>query len=65
MAYFDKDKRLICPNCHKSYGIGLVWSGGSSYFGNYEEDFVCTLCNCEFTVKYKVDDVVITEEGRK
>lgn len=63
MAWFDKDKRLVCPNCHKSEGVELVWSGGDSYFGNHEEDFVCGLCKCEFTAKYKICDIEICVEG--
>lgn len=65
MAWFDKNNRLVCPNCHKSEGVGLVWSGGSSYFGKHEEDFVCDLCKCEFTAIYKVADIKIIEEGEK
>jgi ribosomal protein S27AE len=65
MSYFDKNKRLVCPNCHKSEGVGLVWSGGSSYFGQHEEDFVCGLCKCEFTAKYKVEEIIVVEEGKK
>ena len=65
MPYFDKNKRLICPNCHKSDGVGLVWTGGSSYFGMHEEDFVCGLCNCEFTAKYKVEEIIVVQEGKK
>lgn len=65
MSYFDKNKRLVCPNCHKSDGVGLVWAGGSSYFGQHEEDFVCCLCRCEFTVKYKIEEIVVGEEDKK
>lgn len=65
MAWFDKNKRLVCPNCHKSEGVALVWSGGSSYFGQHEEDFVCDLCKCEFTAVYKVEGIKIIEEGEK
>lgn len=65
MAWFDSKKRLVCPNCHKSDGVGLVWSGGSCYFGQHEEDFVCGLCKCEFTVKYKVAEIITVEEGQK
>ena len=65
MAWFDTNKRIVCPNCHKSEGVALVWSGGSSYFGNHEEDFVCGLCKCEFTAVYKVTDIKIIEEGEK
>lgn len=65
MAWFDNNKRLVCPNCHKSDGVGLVWSGGSSYFGDHEEDFVCGLCNCEFTAKYKVVDIITIVEGKQ
>ena len=64
MPYFDKNKRLVCPNCHKSEGVALVWSGGSCYFGGHEEDFVCGLCNCEFTAKYKVEEIIVVE-GKK
>ena len=65
MAWFDSNKRLVCPNCHKSDGVALVWSGGSSYFGQHEEDFTCVLCKCDFTVKYKVAGVVTAEEEQK
>lgn len=65
MAWFDNNKRLVCPNCHKSEGVALVWSGGSSYFGGHEEDFVCGLCKCEFTAVYKVADIKIIGEGEK
>lgn len=65
MAWFDSNKRLVCPNCHKSNGVALVWSGGSSYFGDHEEDFVCGLCKCGFTAKYKVTEIIIVEEGQK
>ena len=65
MTCFDSNKRLVCPNCHKSEGVGLVWSGGSSYFGDHEEDFVCGLCKCEFTAKYKVAEIITVEEGQK
>lgn len=65
MAWFDNKKRLVCPNCHKSDGVGLVWSGGSCYFGQHEQDFVCGLCKSEFTVKYKVAEIITVEEGQK
>lgn len=65
MAWFDSNKRLVCPNCHKSEGIERVWSGGSSYFGNHQEDFECSLCKCVFTAVYKVADIKIIEEGEK
>lgn len=65
MAWFDSNKRLVCPNCHKSDGVGLVWSGGSCYFGQHEEDFVCNLCKCEFTAIYKVADIITVEEGQR
>ena len=65
MPWFDSNKRLVGPNCHKSDGVGLVWSGGSSYFGDHEEDFVCGLCKCEFTAKYKVVDIITIVEGQK
>lgn len=62
---YDINKRLVCPNCNKSDGVGSVWSGGNSYFGIYEEDFVCSLCKCEFTAVYKVADIKIIEKGEK
>lgn len=65
MAWFDSNKRLVCPNCHKSDGVALVWSGGSCYFGDHEEDFVCGLCKCEFTAIYKVTDIITIQEGQK
>lgn len=65
MNWFDKNNYLVCPNCHKSEGVGLVWSGGNTYFGNREEDFVCELCECEFTGVYKMVDIKITQEGKK
>lgn len=65
MAWFDNHKLLVCPNCHKSEGVGLVWSGGNSYRGDHEEDFVCGLCKCEFTVVYKVADIKIIKEGER
>lgn len=60
---FDINRRLVCPNCHKSEGVALVWSGGDKYYGKQEDDFVCDLCKCEFTVVYKIDGIKITEEG--
>lgn len=65
MAWFDNNKRLVCPNCHKSEGVALVWSGGNSYSGIHEEDFACGLCKCEFTAVYKVSNVLIIEKGEK
>ena len=65
MDWFDNNKRLVCPNCHKSDGVALVWSGGNSYFGMHEQDFVCGLCGCGFTAVYKVADIKIVEEGEK
>lgn len=65
MTWFDNNKRLVCPNCHKSDDVYLVWSGGDSYFGKHKEDFVCGLCKCEFTAVYKVADIKIIEEGEK
>ena len=65
MAWFDKNNRLICPNCHKSDGVALVWSGGDNHRGMHEDDFVCGLCKCEFTAVYKVADIKIIEEGEK
>lgn len=65
MAWFDKNNRLVCPNCHKSEGVGLVWSGGDNHRGMHEDDFVCGLCGCEFTAVYKVADIKIIEEGEK
>lgn len=65
MDWFDNNKRLVCPNCYKSDGIALVWSGGNSYFGMHEQDFVCGLCGCGFTAVYKVEDIKIVEEGEK
>lgn len=65
MAWFDSNKRLVCPNCHKSNGVELVWSGGASCFGMHEEVFACGLCKCEFTAVYKVADIKIIEEGEK
>ena len=62
MSWFDNNKRLVCPNCHKSEGVSLVWSGGSSYFGQHEEDFVCCSCRCEFTAIYKVIEIK-TQKG--
>lgn len=63
--WYDINKRLLCPNCHKSEGVALVWSGGNSYSGKHEEDFVCGSCMCEFTAVYKVEGIKITEEGEK
>ena len=65
MAWFDSNKRLVCPNCHKSDGVDFVWSVGSGYFGMHEEGFVCGLCKCEFTAVYKVADIKIVEGGEK
>lgn len=63
MAWFDKNNCLVCPNCHKSEGVALVWSGGNGYRGHHEEDFECGICKCYFTVKYKVVDIEIIQEG--
>jgi hypothetical protein len=60
---YDINRRLVCPNCHKSEGVGLVWSGGDSYFGKHEQDFECELCKCEFTAVYMVKEIKIIEEG--
>ena len=65
LPWYDINKRLMCPCCHKSEGVALVWSGGDSYFGKHEEDFVCGLCNCEFSAVYKVEGIKIVEEGEK
>ena len=65
MAWFDKNKYLICPNCHQSKNVHFVWAGGDGYRGNYEEDFICGSCGCEFTAVYKVVDIKITETGEK
>lgn len=65
MAWFDKNHRLVCPNCHKPEGIDLVWTGGANHFGKHEDDFVCSLCKCEFTAVYQVVDVKIIEEGER
>lgn len=63
MAWFNKNKELICPNCHRSDGLLLVWSGGDNHRGMHEDDFVCNLCKCEFTAKYKICDIEICVEG--
>lgn len=65
MAWFDSNKNLVCPNCHKSEGVALVWSGGNSSRGMHEQDFVCGLCKCEFTAVYKIADIITITEGEK
>ena len=65
MAWFDKNHRLVCPNCHKSEGVGLGGWRGVNQRGKHEDDFVCGLCKCEFTAVYQVADVKIIEEGEK
>lgn len=65
MAWFDKNNELVCPICHKSEGVALVWSGGDNHRGKHEDDFICVSCKCEFTAVYKVVDIKIVEEGEK
>ena len=65
MAWFDKNNCLVCPNCHKSEGVALVWSGGNAYHGQHEKDFECGLCKCYFTVKYKIADIEIIQGENK
>lgn len=64
-AWFDINHRLRCPNCNKSEGVALVWSGGNYNCGRHEDDFVCGLCKCEFTAVYRVKCLKIIEEGEK
>lgn len=64
-AWFDLNHQLRCPNCNKSEGVALVWSGGDNHRGKHEDDFVCGLCKCEFTTVYKVEGIEIIEEGEK
>ena len=65
MAWFDKDKYIICPNCHKSKNVHAVWSGGDGYRGAYEEDFICGSCECVFAAVYEVKGLEIIGEGDK
>jgi hypothetical protein len=65
LPWFDINKLLMCPNCRKSEGLALVWSGGDNHRGRHEDDFVCGLCNCEFTAVYKIEGIDIIEEGEK
>lgn len=65
LPWFDINKNLICPNCHKSEGVALVWSGGNNLRGRHEDDFVCGLCKCEFTAVYRIEGIKIIEEGEK
>jgi hypothetical protein len=63
--WFDINHLLRCPNCNKSEGVALVWSGGDNHRGKHEDDFVCGLCKCEFTAVYMVKGIEIIEEGEK
>ena len=63
--WFDINHNLRCPNCNKSEGVALVWSGGDNHRGKHEDDFVCNLCKCEFTVVHTVKCIEIIEEGEK
>ena len=62
---YDANKRLVCPCCHTSESVELVWTGGSNHFGKHEDDFVCGFCACEFTAVYEVVGIEIIEEGGK
>ena len=65
MDWFDNNRRLVCPNCHKSDGVSLIWAGGLSHFGQHEEDFICSLCKCEFTAKYKITEIIAFRKEQK
>lgn len=65
MAWFDNNKRLMCPCCHKPEGVRLVRSRGDNHYNKHENNFVCRLCQCEFTVEYRVWGIEIIEEGEK
>ena len=65
MAWFDKHKRLICPNCHKSEGLVLECSDGDNIRGQHEDVFSCDLCKCVFVAVYKVKGIEIIGKEKK
>lgn len=64
LPWFDINKRLMCPYCHKSDGVAFVWSDGDSYLGKHEDGFLCIFCKREFTAVYKVEGIKIIGEKK-
>lgn len=65
MSWFDNNKCLVCPNCHKSDGVVFEWSDGANIRGEHEDVFMCDLCKCIFTAIYKVVNIKIIGKGEK
>ena len=63
--WFDINKRLMCPCCHKSENITLENSDGDSIRGEHEDVFMCDSCKCVFVAVYKVKSIEIIGEGEK
>ena len=62
--WYDINKHLMCPCCHKSENVVLEWSDGDNIRGEHEDVFMCDLCKCVFIAVYKVADIKIIE-GKK
>ena len=65
LPWFDINKRLMCPCCHKSEGLVLENSDGDNIRGQHEDVFMCELCGCVFAAVYKVEGLEIIGEGEK
>ena len=61
--WFDINKRLMCPCCHKSENITLENSDGDNIRGEHEEVFMCNSCKCVFVAVYKIKGIEIIGEG--
>lgn len=64
-AWFDINKRLMCPCCHKSENVVLEWSDSDNIHGEHEDLFMCDSCKCMFTAVYRVKGIKIIAEGKK
>ena len=63
--WYDTNKRLMCPCCHKSEGLVLVWSESDNIRGEHEDTFMCDLCECVFAAVYEIKGLEIIGEGEK
>ena len=63
--WFDINKRLMCPCCHKSEDIVLESSDGDNIRGEHEDVFMCNSCKCVFVAVYKIKGIEVIGEGEK
>lgn len=62
---YDVNKRLVCPNCHKSESVFLEWSDSDNIHGEHEDVFMCDSCKCVFIAIYKIEGIEIIGEEKK